>query len=107
MRVKFTFFEREAIGVGVYQTIYETNIRMENYPACGLLKGKLEEKLLAQFGSSLEEAEKDEAYSLNFIVSRKRDLGVLLPGDNYSLIITESGCIKRLERSFQIQGDDI
>lgn len=107
MRAKFTFYEKEALGIGVYQIVYETNIRMETYPACAMLKEKLEEKVLERLGCTLEASREDKAYSMDFIVPRKRDLGVLLPGENYSVVITCSNCIKRLERSFFIQGDDI
>lgn len=107
MRIKFTLSERETIGIGVYQTTYETNIKLDNYPACGRLLERIEEMVLSQLGSSIEEAGRDSAYSMGLVVTRKRDLGMLLPGDNYSLVITESGCVKRLERGFQLQGDDL
>jgi len=105
MRIKCTFFEKEIIGIGIYRIIYETNIRMDDYPACGMLKDKLEPLILEKMGCTVEEAREDDAYSLDFIVRRKKDLGILLPGDNYSLVITAGKCIKRMERAFQIQGD--
>ena len=44
---------------------------------------------------------------MDFIVRKKPQLGVSLPGDNYTLVVTTSTSIKRIERSFTIQEDRI
>ena len=103
MRIKYSFLEKEIIGIGVYRISYETNIRMEDYPACAMLKEKTEEKVLSQFGATLQEAREDSSYSMDYIVRKKAQLGVSVPGDNYTLVITSSKTIKRMERTFQIQ----
>ena len=105
MRIKFTFLEKDMIGIGVYKIAYETNIKMEECPAFGSLKDRVEERILRELGTDPETAKKDSAYSLEFVVKKKLPLGVSLPGEYYILLVTYSDCIKRSERSFQIQED--
>ena len=103
MRIKFSFIEREIIGVGVYRILYETNIRMEDMPGFAALKDRIEEKVLNELGTTKEEASLDNAYSMDFIVRKKPQLGVSLPGDNYTLVVTSSTSVKRLVKVFTIQ----
>lgn len=105
MRIKFSFLEKETIGIGVSKIMYETNIKMEDYPAFSVLKQKYEDIILSYFGTTLEEAKSDKAYAMDFIVRKDRQLGVSLPGENYTLVITTSEAIKRMERVFVIQED--
>lgn len=107
MRIKFTFLEKEIIGVGVYRIMYETSVRMEEMPGFAKLKEQVEERVLQVLGTTLEEAKADSAYSMDFIVRKKPQLGVSLPGDNYTLVVTTSTSIKRIERSFTLQEDRI
>lgn len=103
MKARFTFLERENIGIGVFKTQYETNIHMEEYPNFAQLKAQMEERILLEFGTTLEEAKEDKAYSLDFIVKKKPQLPRPMPGDDYTLSITDSGCLHRLSREFYIE----
>lgn len=105
MRIKFSFLEKEIMGVGVYRIMYETNVKMEEMPGFAKLKEQIEEKILQELGTTLEEAKADNAYSMDFIVRKKPQLGVPLPGDDYTLVVTTSTCVKRLVKTFIIQED--
>ena len=105
MRIKFSFLERDIIGVGVYRILYETNIRMEDMPAFAQLRDRIEERVLQELGTTKEETSQDKAYSMDFIVRKKPQLGVSLPGDNYTLVVTSSTAVKRLKRTFTLQED--
>lgn len=105
MKFKFTFLEKEIIGIGAYRIQFETNIRMEEHPNFARIKEVLEDKILLELGTTKEAAEKDKAYSMDFIVKKKPQLGLSMPGDNYTLVITEGGCIKRITKGFTIQED--
>ena len=105
MKIKFSFLEREIIGIGAYRVCYETNIRHEEMPGFGHIKDRIEERILLEFGTSLEEAMEDKAYSMTFIVRKKPQLGLSMPGDYYTLVITEGGCVKRLSKGFEITED--
>lgn len=105
MRIKFSFLEKESIGIGVSRIMYETNLRLDEMPGFAALKEKIEERVLNELGTSREEASKDKSYSMDLIVRKKPQLGVPLPGDNYTLAITTSTAVKRLVTTFIIQED--
>lgn len=102
MKFKFSFLEKEIIGIGAYRIQYESNIRMEEHPNFARIVEKLEEKILLELGTTPEEARADKAYSMDLIVKKKPQLGLSMPGDNYTLVITEGGCIKRITKQIEI-----
>lgn len=102
MKIKLSFQEKEIMGIGVYRITYQTNIKMEERPDFASIKNKIEERVLSELGASLTEAKEDKAYSMDFIVRKRTELGISVPGDTYTLVITTSGCIKRLVKQMEI-----
>ena len=104
MRIKFSFLEKEQVGIGISMILYETSIKVEEFPGFADLLAKIEEPVLLKLGGNPEDARADNAYSMDLIVRKKGQLGLPMPGDNYTLLIT-GNTIKRIERAFYLEID--
>lgn len=103
MQIKFTLLEREIIGIGVYKTVYETNVDVKSNPAIAMLRDQISEKIFTELGIKPDAAETDDALSLSLTVPMSSQLGMRVPSSNYMLVITEKKSITRLPESFRLQ----
>ncbi len=104
MQIKFTLLERDLIGIGVYRTVYETNVEVKSYPAIAMFKEKIKDGVFTELGIKPDAAATDDALSFSLTVPMSSQLGMRVPGTNYTLIITEKESITRLPESFRLQG---
>ena len=103
MQIRFSLLSSDMVGIGVYRTMYETNLEVASNPAIATLKEQIEEGVRKNLGMHPEAVENDRNFSMRLAVSQFTQLGVKVPSAKYTLIVTESNCITRLPVEFRLQ----
>lgn len=104
MNIRFSLLMSDPISAGTYRTMYETNVDVKSNPAIAILKEQTEKQIQDILGIRPETAEKDKSYSMRYAVFQTSKLGVRVPEETYTLVITDSGSITRLPVEFRLQG---
>ena len=102
MYVKLTLLEREMIGIGVYKTMYETNIEVNSNPAIGIILDRIEKEVYETLGISEDAKQKDEVLKIGLLVRRESSMGIRVPGSHYTLVITDQGSVTRVPEQIRI-----
>jgi len=97
MRYKFSLKERQFIGIDICRTIYETNIDVHSNVNLDVLRKAITDGVCMNLG-----IDNPADVTMDFAVCLKSDLGLKYTDKNYTLVIHESGRIKRLPETFTV-----
>lgn len=100
-KFKFSLRERQIVGMDVARTTYETNIGIKDHVSLDRLKKSVAEGICLNLG-----IDNPADIHLDFAVSLKAEIGVKYTNQNYTLVIHESGRIKRLPEVFTVEAKD-
>lgn len=100
MKYKFSLKERQFIGIDICRTTYETNIDIRRNTNLDILRKEITSGVCANLG-----IDNPADVTMDFTVCLKSEIALKYTDKNYTLVIHESGRIKRLPESFTVNTD--
>lgn len=100
MKYKFSLKERQFVSIDMCRTIYETNIGIKENVNLDMLRKQITDGVCLNLG-----IDNPADVSMDFTVFLKSELTVKYTDKNYTLVIHESGRIKRLPETFTVDTD--